>query len=58
MTKYQIHATGQVHELEATTYVIDANGLRFVGADGVVVAIYSAFDWMRVAPAVAADPVV
>lgn len=57
MTKYQIHSTGVVHELEAATYVQDSNGLRFIGTDGVTLAIYSQFDWMRIAPVVA-EPVV
>lgn len=50
MTKYQIHSTGVVHELDAATYVIDSNGLRFIGTDGITLAIYSQFDWMRIAP--------
>lgn len=57
MTKYQIHSTGVVHELEAAAYVQDSNGLRFIGTDGVTLAIYSQFDWMRIVPVVT-EPVV
>lgn len=56
MTQYQIRAVGEVHSIEAATYVIDSQGLRFVSADGVTVAIFTAFDWMRIAPAVVEEP--
>lgn len=48
MTKYQLLAAGEPHEIEAHTYVQDSNGLRFIGSDGVVVAIFTSFDWMKV----------
>lgn len=56
MTQYQVRAVCSVHSIDATTYVIDAQGLRFVSADGVTVAIFTAFDWMRIAPAVVEEP--
>jgi hypothetical protein len=48
MTMYQVHAAGIPHDIEAHTYVQDSNGLRFIGADGVIVAIFTSFDWMKV----------
>lgn len=54
MSKYNVHATNKEHDVEAHTYVIDSNGLRFIGADGVTVAVFTKFDWMKLIPA---DPV-
>ncbi len=56
MTKYEVHASGTPHEIEAHTYVQDSNGLRFIGSDGVVVAIFTSFDWMKVVKPVEQTP--
>jgi hypothetical protein len=54
MTMYQVQAGGSsltsaaLHDIEAHTYVQDSSGLRFIGADGVTVAIFTSFDWMKV----------
>jgi len=55
MTTYLVHSTGLQHEIEATTYVQDSNGLRFVGVDGVTVAQFFTVDWVRIKPV--AEPV-
>ena len=56
MTKYQLLAAGEPHEIEAHTYVQDSSGLRFIGSDGVVVAIFTSFDWMKVVKPVEPAP--
>lgn len=56
MTKYEVHASGMPHEIVAHTYVQDSNGLRFIGSDGVVVAIFTSFDWMKVVKPVEQTP--
>ncbi|MFP5338081.1 MAG: hypothetical protein ACLGIW_06255 [Gammaproteobacteria bacterium] len=48
MTMYQVQAQGVPHDIEAHTYVQDSSGLRFIGDDGVTVAIFTAFEWMKV----------
>jgi hypothetical protein len=58
VTTYQVHAVGIPHDIEAHTYVQDSNGLRFIGADGVVVAIFTSFDWMKVVKPVEQTPTV
>jgi hypothetical protein len=55
MTTYAIKTSdSQVHTVEAATYVIDSQGLRFVGDQGVTQAIFTSFDWMMVRQTVAA----
>lgn len=54
MTMYHVQSAGlggQLHEIVAHTYVQDSNGLRFIGDDGVVVAVFTQFDWMKLIPA-------
>jgi hypothetical protein len=53
LTKYIVHATGIEHEITAHTYVNGSDGLRFVGSDGVTVAIFTTFDWMKLVPVTA-----
>ncbi|WP_434456515.1 hypothetical protein JQR85_13580 [Stutzerimonas urumqiensis] len=48
MTMYRVQAQGAPHDIEAHTYVQDSDGLRFIGSDGVTVAIFTSFDWMKV----------
>jgi len=59
MTMYHVQSAGlggQLHEIDAHTYVQDSNGLRFIGADGVVVAIFTSFEWMKVVKPVEPTP--
>jgi hypothetical protein len=54
MTMYHVQSSGlggQLHEIVAHTYVQDSNGLRFIGDYGVVVAVFTQFDWMKLIPA-------
>lgn len=47
MSTYQVHAVNQLHEVTATTYTLGSDGLKFIGSDGVTVAIFTTFDWMK-----------
>lgn len=59
MTTYRVQSAGiggQLHELDAHTYVQDSSGLRFIGDDGVTVAIFTSFEWMKVVKPVEPTP--
>ncbi|KRP74839.1 hypothetical protein TX23_01240 [Pseudomonas paralactis] len=56
MTKYQVKSAGEVHEVLAVTFT-QGEDLRLIGEGGAVVAIFGAFDWLKVVPVVTA-PVV
>ena len=47
MSAYQVHAVGMIHDVTAHTYTIGSDGLKFIGSDGVTVAIFTTFDWMK-----------
>lgn len=58
MTKYEVKDPyGQVHTIEASSHVLDSNGLSLYVSAGVVAAIFPAFAWMRQVQAVASDQV-
>jgi len=46
-----VHAIGVEHEITAHTYTLGSDGLKFIGSDGVTVAIFTSFDWMKLIPA-------
>ena len=51
MSTYEVHAVGMIHQVTAHTYTIGSDGLKFIGSDGVTVAIFTTFDWMKLVPA-------
>lgn len=52
MTKYEVKTPdGVVHRIEASTHVLDSNGLTLYVDGGKAVAIFSKFEWMREAVA-------
>ncbi|WP_312388571.1 hypothetical protein [Stutzerimonas nitrititolerans] len=53
MSTYEVHAVGMVHDVTAHTYTIGSEGLKFIGSDGVTVAIFTTFDWMKLVPVTA-----
>jgi hypothetical protein len=53
MSTYEVHAVGMIHQVTAHTYTIGSDGLKFIGADGVTVAIFTVFDWMKLVPVTA-----
>ncbi|MHC8321215.1 hypothetical protein ACYZT4_11020 [Pseudomonas sp. GB2N2] len=49
MTNYLIKTRdGELHLVTASTYVQDANGLRFVGDAGTTRGLFPQFEWMKV----------
>ena len=56
MIKYHIKSAGEVHEVLAVTFT-QGDELRLIGEGGAVVAIFGAFEWLKVVPVVTA-PVV
>ena len=51
MTKYQVKSAGEVHEVLAVTFT-QGEDLRLIGEGGAVVAIFGAFEWLKVVPVV------
>jgi len=51
MSTYIVHAIGVEHEIAAHTYTLGSDGLKFIGSDGVTVAIFISFDWMKLVSA-------
>lgn len=51
MSTYIVHAIGVEHEITAHTYTLGSEGLKFIGSDGVTVAIFITFDWLKLVPA-------
>ncbi|MFP5339893.1 MAG: hypothetical protein ACLGIW_15620 [Gammaproteobacteria bacterium] len=49
MSTFIVHAIGIEHEITAHTYTLGSDGLKFIGSDGVTVAIFTSFDWMKLA---------
>ncbi|KPM64033.1 hypothetical protein HB4184_10495 [Pseudomonas putida] len=48
MNKYEVKDyDGQVHTIEASSCVLDSNGLSLYVSAGVVAAIFHVFAWMR-----------
>jgi len=47
MSTYIVHAIGVEHEITAHTYTLGSEGLKFIGSDGVTVAIFITFDWLK-----------
>lgn len=47
MSTFIVHAIGVEHQITAHTYTLGSDGLRFIGSDGVTVAIFTSFDWMK-----------
>ncbi|WP_442108705.1 hypothetical protein [Pseudomonas sp. NUPR-001] len=48
MTKYEVKtADGVIHRIEASTHVLDSNGLTLYVDGGKAVAIFAKFEWMR-----------
>lgn len=50
MNKYQVLSAGTIHTIEAVTFTQGAE-LRFIGEGGTIVAIFTAFEWLKVVPA-------
>ncbi|QPP24905.1 hypothetical protein I5102_003396 [Pseudomonas aeruginosa] len=58
MSKYEVKTSdGIVHQAEAATHFIDANGLHLHSDAGRVVGVFREFLWMRITPAVVNAPV-
>ncbi len=58
MSKYEVKTSdGIVHQAEAATNFIDANGLHLHSDAGRVVGVFREFLWMRITPAVVNAPV-
>ena len=52
MTKYEVKTSdGVIHRIEASTHVLDSNGLTLYVDGGKAVAIFAKFEWMREAAA-------
>ncbi len=51
MSTFIVHAIGGEHEITAHTYTLGSEGLKFIGSDGVTVAIFITFDWLKLVPA-------
>lgn len=47
MSTFIVHAIGIEHEITAHTYTLGSDGLKFIGSDGVTVAIFTSFDLMK-----------
>lgn len=57
MASYEVKTSdGIVHKAEANTHIIDSIGLHLYADAGRVVAVFRAFEWMRVFPAVVNAP--
>lgn len=50
MNKYQVLSAGTIHMIEAVTFT-QGPELRLIGEGGTIVAIFTAFDWLKVVPA-------
>ncbi|AVJ98541.1 hypothetical protein [Pseudomonas aeruginosa] len=58
MSSYEVKTSdGIVHKAEASTHIIDANGLHLHSDAGRVVGVFREFLWMRITPAVVNAPV-
>lgn len=58
MSSYEVKTSdGIVHKAEANTHIIDSIGLHLYADAGRVVAVFRAFEWMRVYPEVVTVPV-
>lgn len=51
MNKYQVLSAGTIHAIEAVTFTQASTEIRFIGEGGAIVAIFTAFDWLKVVPA-------
>ncbi|MCO2436072.1 hypothetical protein FA346_13245 [Pseudomonas aeruginosa] len=57
MSSYEVKTSdGIVHKAEANTHIIDSIGLHLYADAGRVVAVFRAFEWVRVTPAVVNAP--
>ncbi|HHX6851449.1 TPA: hypothetical protein ACVGMT_004542 [Pseudomonas aeruginosa] len=58
MSSYEAKTSdGIVHKAEANTHIIDSIGLHLYADAGRVVAVFRAFEWVRVYPEVVTAPV-
>ncbi|MDE5044789.1 hypothetical protein [Pseudomonas aeruginosa] len=58
MSTYEVKTTdGVVHQAEASTHFINANGLHLHSDAGRVVGVFREFLWMRIFPVVVDAPV-
>ncbi len=58
MASYEVKTSdGIVHKAEANTHIIDSIGLHLYADAGRVVAVFRAFEWVRVYPEVVTAPV-
>lgn len=57
MSSYEVKTSdGIVHKAEANTHIIDSIGLHLHADAGRVVAVFRAFEWVRVYPEVVTAP--
>lgn len=49
MTRYQVRTDDMVHTVDAVTFT-QGGGLRFFGEQGVIVAIFTSFYWLKLVP--------
>lgn len=57
MSSYEVKTSdGIVHKAEANTHIIDSIGLHLYADAGRVVAVFRAFEWVRVHPEIVTAP--